>query len=207
MLKISTKPASLRPRKLAAPVGFTLCILGALAAGCGDDTGGGGGGSGSTGSSGSTAATSGSTSKSSSSASGSSGSSSSASSSSGGTTSHKVTFTVDTTSKADGAKLLAEVKADEKVFLVGAFNNWNPQDPLYAMTPVAGQPGKFTITLTFPGDYPGGMLDTGASFEYKFAKTTDKPGDPPAGDPWGNGVKDYFKIDATHPTCPDAPGE
>jgi hypothetical protein len=102
--------------------------------------------------------------------------------------------------------LLAEVKPNEEVFLVGAFNNWNPQDPLYAMKPVVGQAGKFTISLTFPGDYYGGLIDTGASFEYKFAKTTDLPGDPPAGDPWGNGVKDFFKIDVTHP-CTKFPAE
>jgi hypothetical protein len=194
MLEIWTKPASLRPLNLAATLGcFTLCVAGAVTSGCGSDTGGGSGGSGSGGS--------GSSSSSSSRSSSSSSSSAASSSASGGATSHTVTFTLDTTSKADGINQLALVEANEKVFLVGDFNGWNPQDPKYVMTPVAAKDGFFTITLTFPFDGANGKIDTGASMEYKFAKTTDT-----LADVWGNGAKDFFVVDAEHP-CTKATGE
>src|SRR5262245_51473207 len=138
MLKISTNPASLRPLRLGASLGFTLCILGAFSAGCGDETSGGGGSGGS-----SSSANSSSSSKA---ASSTSGSSVASSTSGSGSAAHSVKFTVDTTKVSDG-KNLATVVDPEKVFLVGAFNGWNPQDPLYAMTPVAGQAGKFSISL------------------------------------------------------------
>jgi len=186
MLEISTDPDGLRPLRLVARLGFMLCIIGSLAAGCGDGTGSGGaGGTGGMGSASSSKSTT---------ASSSSASSSSATSSSSGQTLHSVTFTVDTTTKADGTKELAKVLTNEKVFLAGAFNGWNPQDDAYAMMPIAGKDGQFTITLTFPRDASDGTrIDTGALFEYKFAKTTDK-----ATDPWGNGMKDYSVVDATH---------
>jgi hypothetical protein len=113
-----------------------------------------------------------------------------------------VTFVVDTTSQADGKQKLAEVKPGEQVFLVGEFNGWNPQDPKYAMTEVPNQPGKYSITLQFPLETSSGPIDTGAELQYKYAKTTDQPGT----DVWGNGVKDFFQVDATHP-CTNAPTE
>jgi hypothetical protein len=198
MLKISTRPASLRPLRLGASLGFTLCILGWFAAGCGDETTGGGGSGGSGGSASSTNSSSSSKSTSSS-----SGSSVAASSSGSGSATHSVKFTVDTT-KVTAFNTLAAVISPEQVFLVGAFNGWNPQDPAYAMRPVAGQLGKFSITLTFPRDSPDGMLDTGAAFEYKYAKTTDRLGPNPPADPWGNGQKAFFTVDATHP-CTNFP--
>jgi hypothetical protein len=95
------------------------------------------------------------------------------------------------------------VEAGEKVFLVGAFNGWKPQEEAYAMAPVTGQPGKFSISLTFPREAPDQtMIDTGSSFEYKFTKTTDTP----TGDGWENGLKDFFTVDGTHP-CTNFPGE
>jgi hypothetical protein len=94
------------------------------------------------------------------------------------------------------------VKAGEQVFLVGAFNGWQPQDAMYVMAPVPNQPGKFSITLSFPFEGKEGTIDTGASFKYKYTKTTDTP----AGDGWENGVKDFFQVDAAHP-CSNFPRE
>jgi hypothetical protein len=163
---------------------FTGLILGPalLAAGCGgdDDLGGSGGGSSST------SSTTDST-------------TSTTTTTGGGISGVELTITVDTTQQADGSHLLAEVKPGEQVFLVGDFNGWNPQDSGYAMTPVDGQPGFFSISLRFPLYTNGAVLDSGAQLIYKYAKTTDDQSQP-----WGNGIKDVFPIDANH-ACPNAP--
>lgn len=101
---------------------------------------------------------------------------------------------------ADGVNLLAEVLDGEQVFLVGEFNDWNPQDPSYALDPLPGAVGQFSIEVEFPLTTANGpVLDAGSNFIYKFAKTS---GDP--GDVWANGIKDYFETDAVH-TCPNVP--
>lgn len=113
-----------------------------------------------------------------------------------------VTFTADTTSMADGANKLAEVTGNNKVYMVGGFNGWDPQNPDTAMYDdgthgdAAAGDGIYTFQVTFPYTSPDGgttwnIGDSG--FDYKFAMTTDD-----AADAWGNGVKDVFMIDGTH---------
>lgn len=182
----------------------SLCGLagGVGAWGCGDDTSGSGGAGSTSTTATTTATTSGTTTATSSSGTTTSSTTTTTTTTtttSSGMTPVSVTFTVDTSTMADGMYALAEVLPTEQVFMVGSFNDWNPQDPNYTLTAEAGSPGIFTITLSFPLATPGGMLDVGDMMEYKFAKTTDD-----GGDAWGNGMKNYFLIDDVH-TCPNFP--
>lgn len=106
-----------------------------------------------------------------------------------------LTFTVDTSyTDADG-NALAEVKDGEKVYVVGSFTSWNPNNESYAMTDNGDGTWSLTLDLPHTGkDYDGNdvVLEEGAFIEYKFAKT----GSDPTADPnnnWSEGVKDVVE--------------
>lgn len=114
-----------------------------------------------------------------------------------------VTFTVDTTQQIQGTAdkhSLATVEATKQVFMVGAFNDWAPQDTNYVLHDdgkngdATSADGIFTIQLSFPlegKDGTGkGIAKTwnagDAGFTFKFTKTKLAPD----GDGWDNGIKE-----------------
>ncbi len=88
-----------------------------------------------------------------------------------------ITFTVDLNIDADNNPdtNLNEVKEGEDVFIVGNFNEWNPNDPEYAMSDNGDN--TWSITVPFP---------VGTTIYFKFAKTSSDPNNP-----WAEGEKDY----------------
>lgn len=91
----------------------------------------------------------------------------------------EVTFVADLNIDADSdiRTDLNHVGLREKVFVVGNFTDWNPNNPDFAMTETEEGSKVYYITLTFAPD---------TALEYKFAKTTSDPSDP-----WAEGQKDY----------------
>lgn len=109
-----------------------------------------------------------------------------------------LTFKVDVSSMADGTHHLAEVKSGEKVYVVGSFTGWNPNNEEFAMTDEGNGIWSLTLTLPYTGkDYDGNdfMVEPGATLDYKFAKTTSIPDQP-----WAEGPKDY--IPTSEKACP-----
>ena len=110
-----------------------------------------------------------------------------------------LTFTVDTTyTDADG-NALAEVKDGEKVYVVGDFTGWNPNNESYAMTDNGDGTWSLTLDLPHTAKNADGSdlmeLTTGTAIFYKFAKTSSDPADE-----WSEGVKDVVD------TCGDGKG-
>lgn len=112
-----------------------------------------------------------------------------------------LTFKVDVSGMADGSHQLNEVKSGEKVFVVGNFTGWNPNNAEFAMTDEGNGIWSLTLTLPYTGkDYDGNdfIVEEGASLEYKFAKTNNANGD------WSEGIKDY--IPTSEKACPNDNG-